>query len=149
MNRRRFQLGGPVSGLGPKRAQRYDPACSGYTVAMPLSRALPESVVVITGGSSGIGMATAHELAQRGAAVVIGARGTDALDTVADDCRRLGGRAIAVPTDVSDPAAVHALAERAVSAYGHIDAWVNNASVSTYGFTEQVPAEEFRRVVEV
>ncbi len=127
----------------------YERAGSGYTGAMPLSRALPDAVVVITGGSSGIGMATAHELAQRGAAVIIAARGADALEAVADDCRRLGGRALAVPTDVSDPVAVNALAERAASTYGHIDAWVNNAGVSSYGFTDQVPAADFRRVVEV
>jgi NAD(P)-dependent dehydrogenase (short-subunit alcohol dehydrogenase family) len=71
------------------------------------------------------------------------------LQTVADDCRRLGGRALAVPTDVSDPAAVHALAERAVATYGRIDAWVNNAAVSAYGVVDQVPPEEFRRVIEV
>jgi NADP-dependent 3-hydroxy acid dehydrogenase YdfG len=116
---------------------------------MPLPRALGDSIVVITGGSSGIGMATAHELAGRGAAVVIAARGADALHAVADDCRRLGGRALAVPTDVTDPAAVHALAAQAVAAYGRIDAWVNNAGVSAYGFVDQIPPAEFRRVVEV
>jgi NAD(P)-dependent dehydrogenase (short-subunit alcohol dehydrogenase family) len=110
---------------------------------------LHEAVVVITGASSGIGSATAHELAARGAAVVVAARGRDALHTVADDCRRLGGRALAVPTDVADPAQVTELAERAAAEYGRIDAWVNNAAVSTYGLTDQVPAEEFRRVVEV
>ncbi len=116
---------------------------------MPLTRALSEAVVVVTGGSSGIGMSTAHELAARGAAVVIAARGADALEAVADDCRRLGGRALAVPTDVSDPAAVHALAEEAEARFGRIDGWVNNAGISAYGFTDQVPAADFRRVVEV
>jgi NAD(P)-dependent dehydrogenase (short-subunit alcohol dehydrogenase family) len=116
---------------------------------MPLQRPLHEAVVVITGASSGIGSATAHELAARGAAVVVAARGSDALQTVADDCRRLGGRAIAVPTDVADPDEVQDLAARAVTEYGRIDAWVNNAGVSVYGLIDQVPAEEFRRVIEV
>ena len=116
---------------------------------MPLQRPLSEAVVVITGASSGIGSATAHELAARGAAVVVAARGGDALHTVADDCRRLGGRALAVPTDVADPVQVANLAARAVAEYGRIDAWINNAGVSVYGLTAQVPAAEFRRVVEV
>ncbi len=134
---------------GVNRRPRYEATVPGYVGGMPLQRPLHEAVVVITGASSGIGSATAHELAARGAAVVIAARGGDALHTVADDCRRLGGRALAVPTDVADPSQVVNLAARAAAEFGRIDAWVNNAAVSAYGLTDQVPAEEFRRVVEV
>lgn len=115
---------------------------------MPLTRSLSDSVVVITGASSGIGAATAHALARRGAAVVLAARSEEALHTVAGQCRDLGGRAVAAPTDVTDPDAVQRLAARAVTAFGRIDAWINNAGVSSYGVLDEVPPEEFRRVVE-
>jgi NAD(P)-dependent dehydrogenase (short-subunit alcohol dehydrogenase family) len=117
---------------------------------MPLQRGnLQDKVVVVTGASSGIGAATALELARRGAAVVLAARREDALDDVAERCRALGGRALVVPTDVTDPAAVARLANRAAGHFGRIDAWVNNAAVATYGTLTEVPPEEFRRVVEV
>jgi len=81
--------------------------------------------------------------------VVLAARGEDALDTVADECRTLGGRALAVPADVTDPAAVERVAARAAAEFGRIDAWINNAAVATYGAIDEVPMEEWRRVVEV
>ncbi|MDR7280937.1 SDR family oxidoreductase [Catenuloplanes atrovinosus] len=116
---------------------------------MPLSRPLSQSTIVITGASGGIGAATARALAGRGASVVLAARGTDALGRVAEDCRAAGGRALAVPTDVTDPAAVADLATRAAASAGRIDGWVNNATEAAYGLLGDVPPEEFRRVVEV
>ena len=116
---------------------------------MALTRTLDDSAIVITGASSGIGAATAYALAHRGADVVLAARSEDALQRVARRCRELGGRALVVPTDVTDPEAVVGLAVRAVQEFGRIDGWVNNAAVGTVGLFDEIPVEEFRRVVEV
>ncbi|MFD2767334.1 SDR family oxidoreductase [Micromonospora eburnea] len=116
---------------------------------MPLTRSLDDATVVITGASSGIGTATAYALARRGADVVLAAHTEAVLRQVAARCRRLGGRALVVPTDVTDPEAVERLAARAVAEFGRIDAWINNATVSAVGLFDEIPATEFRRVVEV
>ncbi len=128
---------------------RHDPAARGYRRRMPLTRSLSDATVVITGASSGIGAATAYALAQRGADVVLAARTGSALRRVAASCRELGGRALVVPTDVTDPEAVEQLAARAVAEFGRIDAWINNAAVGTVGLFDEIPVAEFRRVVDV
>ena len=116
---------------------------------MPLSRPLAESVIVLTGASSGIGAATAGALARRGATVVLAGRRVDPLVGVARRCRDVGGRALVVPTDVADPNAVDRLAERAVAEYGHLDGWVNNAAVALFAPLPEAPLADLRRVVEV
>ncbi|MEH0819541.1 MULTISPECIES: SDR family oxidoreductase [unclassified Micromonospora] len=116
---------------------------------MPLTRSLSDAVVVVTGASSGIGTATAYALARRGADVVLAARSESALEEVARRSRELGGRALVVPTDVTDPVAVEELAARAAAEYGRIDGWVNNAAVSAVGLFDEIPVTEFRRVLEV
>jgi len=110
---------------------------------------LAEQVVVVTGASSGIGLATCRELGRRGASVVLAARGAPALERAAGDVEAAGGRAVAVPTDVAEWPQVEALSERAVEAFGRIDTWVNGAAVSAYGELEDLPVEEIRRVIEV
>ncbi|MDQ0893622.1 SDR family oxidoreductase [Agromyces ramosus] len=110
---------------------------------------LARHVVVITGASSGIGRATALEFGRRRASVVAAARNQAALQSVADEIDRLGGNAIPVVTDVSDFEQVADLASRAAERFGHINTWVNNAAVSTYGTVEQMDAAELHRVVEV
>ncbi|WP_207458617.1 SDR family oxidoreductase [Azospirillum sp. SYSU D00513] len=106
-----------------------------------------DKVVVITGASSGIGRATALEFARRGAAVILAARSHAALHEVAEECIDAGGRAMVVPTDVTDAAQVKALAQRAFDAFGGIDVWVNNAGVIAFGRFEEIPEDVFERVM--
>jgi NAD(P)-dependent dehydrogenase (short-subunit alcohol dehydrogenase family) len=111
-------------------------------------RVLGDSVVVITGASSGIGRATAHALAENGASVVLAARSEQSLRETADECEAAGGRALAVPTDVTDKEAVQDLARQAADHFARIDVWVNNAGVMAYGYFEQIPDETYRQVIE-
>ncbi len=108
----------------------------------------PCKVVVITGASSGIGRETARRYAKKGARLVLASRSQEALETVAKECRALGGQALVVVTDVSSEPAVRALAATAVLEFGRIDVWVGNAGVFSYGAFEQLPGEVFRQVIE-
>lgn len=110
---------------------------------------LAQQVVVITGASSGIGRETAHLFAREGAAVVLAAREERALQETAREVEAFGGRALAVPTDVSDPAQLERLADQAAKTFGRIDTWVNGAAVSTYGMVEKLTFAEMKRVIEV
>ncbi|MGD9485389.1 SDR family NAD(P)-dependent oxidoreductase [Streptomyces sp. TRM70308] len=105
-------------------------------------------VVVITGASSGIGRGAPQAFADRGASVVLAARSEQALAEVARECEKRGGRALAVPTDVSDEAAVQMLAQRAVEGLGRINVWVNAAAVWSYGRFEDTSGSVFRQAVE-
>jgi short-subunit dehydrogenase len=104
--------------------------------------------IVIAGGSSGIGAATAEVFAQRGARIVLAARNQEALDTVADNCRRLGGEVMVVPTDVTDAAAVRELAHLARDWLGEIDLWFSNVGIGVVGKFHEVPLADHRRVID-
>lgn len=113
-----------------------------------MARRISDTVVVITGASSGIGRAAAHAFAREHAHVVLAARRKGPLHEAAAECEDLGGSSIAVPTDVTDPAAVQKLAAEAADTFGRIDTWVNNAAVTQFGRFEETPPEVFRQVVE-
>ena len=109
---------------------------------------LRDKVVVVTGASSGLGRATALELARRGATLVLAARRTDALEDTARECRSAGARAIAIETDVSVEADVAALVTKTVEELGRIDMWINNAGVTLFSRLEGATFEEHQRVIE-
>ena len=114
----------------------------------PTDPALPQTVLV-TGASSGIGRATAVELAGRGARLVLVARGRESLEEAATEVRAAGGEAIVCPADVTDEDAIRAAVETAVERFGRLDVVVHAAQVMAYGRIEDVPREVYEQVVDV
>jgi short-subunit dehydrogenase len=114
-----------------------------------VDNALKGRVAVVTGASSGIGEATARELASRGAAVVIAARDAESLEKLEREISASGGRALAVKTDISDADSVAAMVREAVQAFGSIDVLVNNAGVGLSGRVAELRPEDLRYVFEV
>ncbi|HEY7280298.1 MAG TPA: SDR family NAD(P)-dependent oxidoreductase [Actinomycetota bacterium] len=110
---------------------------------------LNDSVVVVTGASSGIGRATAFGLASRGAAVVIAARREDRLVSLAARIREQGGRVLPVVADVTDDDDLHRLLDDALTAHGRVDALVNNAGVPGGGRLEEVDLDRIDRTIDV
>jgi NADP-dependent 3-hydroxy acid dehydrogenase YdfG len=104
------------------------------------------SVAVITGAASGIGAGLARHAVSRGMDVVLADRDEALLAKVAS---ALGGRALAVPTDVTDPDAFEALAARAYDRFGQVDLFFNNAGVLTTGLSWEVSAEKWLQVLDV
>jgi short-subunit dehydrogenase len=105
-----------------------------------------DQTVVITGASSGIGLATARMAAARGAQVLLTSRNEHDLQKVTREICARGGRAGFVVADVADPEAVDRVAEAAIREFGGFDAWINNAGVSIYGKLTEVPLEDKRRL---
>ena len=111
---------------------------------MPTFRPLSEQVVLLTGATSGIGLATARRLAEAGARLILVARGAEDLDRLAAELPD----ALAAPADVADRDALRAAAHEGMRRYGRIDTWINDAGVAIYGTVEEVPLADQRRLFE-
>jgi short-subunit dehydrogenase len=110
---------------------------------------LENQVIVITGATSGIGLATARRAAQRGARVVLCSRNEPELRDTVSAIQEAGGTARSIVADVSEPEAMERLAATAIEEFGALDTWVNNAGVSFYGRLSEVAIEDMRRLFEV
>ena len=110
---------------------------------------LNQQVAVVMGASSGIGRASALQLAAHGAKVVVAARSEPGLTSLVAEITAQGGSAAYAVCDVSDYDQVEQVADLAVQTYGRIDTWVNCAAVSVYATFEETTPEEFRRLAEV
>jgi short-subunit dehydrogenase len=106
-------------------------------------------VAVITGASSGIGLACAEALAREGVAVVLGARRTERLESEVKRIRSAGARAEAVTTDVTVEADVIRLVHHAHSTFGRLDVMICNAGFGYYGTVEETPPEVMQRMMDV
>lgn len=108
-----------------------------------------DKVIVITGATGGVGRATAHAFARRGARIALLARGHERLEATRREVEALGGRAICIPTDVAVAEQVEAAAQMAEDKLGPIDVWVNNAMTSVFAPIVEINPDEYRRVTEV
>lgn len=114
-----------------------------------MSENIQDKVVIITGASSGIGEATAKELAQHGAKVVLAARREERLQELAESIKQDGGEAIYQVTDVTKQEEVEQLAQLALDTYGQIDAIFNNAGLMPLSFLHKKQISEWDTMVDV
>lgn len=115
----------------------------------PKLKPIEKQTVVITGASSGIGLATAQFAASCGAQVVLSSRNAESLIEAANWINERGGQAIAVAADVRKYEDVENLKNEALKKFGKIDTWVNNAGLSVYGPLLEIPLEEEREIFEI
>lgn len=106
-------------------------------------------IALITGASSGIGAAIAEKLAAEGAIVGLIARRKDRLDTLVSVIEGAGGRAIALPADVTNPTAVQSAVNTAIGRFGRIDILVNNAGLMPLSDVDSLRVTEWKRMVDV
>lgn len=110
---------------------------------------IKDKVIVITGASSGLGLAAARRLAQQGACLVLGARRIDRLQQLADELNGEGHRAIAVEADVTRRDDVKRLVDSAVQTFGRVDVMVNNAGLMPISALERLKVEDWERTIDV
>ena len=114
-----------------------------------MTEGIKDKIVVVTGASSGLGMATARLLSAQGATVVLGARRAERLQALAKEIEGRGGRALALATDVMRREQVKALVDSAVQTYGRIDVMINNAGLMPQAPLEQLKIDEWERMIDV
>jgi short-subunit dehydrogenase len=106
-------------------------------------------VVVVTGASAGVGRAIGREFAKHGAHIGLLARGREGLEGARRDVESLGGKAIAIPTDVADPEQVEEAARKVEEELGPIDIWINDAMATVFSPFSEITPEEYKRATEV
>lgn len=107
---------------------------------------IEQQVVVLTGATSGIGLATARMLAERGAKLVLAARNEQALKQLADEIEEMGSEAIGIVADVGREDDVNRIRHEAVRRFGRVDTWINDAAVSIYGRLDEISIDDMRRL---
>ena len=110
---------------------------------------MSQQTAIITGASAGVGRAIARELGRTGTAVGLLARGKAGLEAAKAEVESLGGRAVAIKTDVSDPDQVEAAAQCVEAKFGPIDLWINDAMLSVFSPAKEMTPAEFKRVTDV
>ena len=110
---------------------------------------IQEKVVIITGASEGIGLATARLFAEAGAKVALAARSADTLHSIVNELHEQHREALAVPTDMRNKDAIEALVDSVFEQYGRIDMLINNAGQAVRGHVADVDIEQFRQVFEL
>jgi NAD(P)-dependent dehydrogenase (short-subunit alcohol dehydrogenase family) len=114
-----------------------------------LLKPLSQQTIVITGATSGIGLATAKGAAKHGANLVLAARNEEVLASTVRELEQSGIRAIYVVTDVSKREDIDRLAQAAIDHFGGFDTWVNNAGQGLWGRLEEVTDEDHRRLFDI
>lgn len=110
---------------------------------------IQNKVVLITGASAGIGLATARRFAAAGAKVALAARSTDALQQLASELQQQGASTLVIPTDVRNQVAVNQMVETTVQHFGQLDILINNAGQAAAGTVAEVSIENFRQILEL